>query len=189
MMHKASFYSSCLLSVDMWLRNTDDATLFPNTSLYPSQTSPGSKTYEYESYTLPTDVHESYFAPLVLIYMLALLMTSVWRLKLKRNGIICQKSSANLPGHASDIWSTNLQKSYPGLNYFDLEHVVLSGLHQTCLLVSCTQLTDSDGESYDYFGYSVSIDGDYALVGAWGDDVNSNSDQGSAYVYFISSSE
>ena len=34
----------------------------------------------------------------------------------------------------------------------------------------------------DYFGYSVSISGDYAIVGAYGDDDNGNI-SGSAYIY------
>jgi len=44
-------------------------------------------------------------------------------------------------------------------------------------------LTDSDGAAYDYFGVSVALSGDTALVGARGDDVGANSDQGSAYVF------
>ncbi len=40
-------------------------------------------------------------------------------------------------------------------------------------------LTASDGEIYDHFGISVSIDGDYAIVGAYWD----NSKTGSAYIY------
>ena len=44
------------------------------------------------------------------------------------------------------------------------------------------KLTASDGASSDYFGYSVSIDGDTAVIGAYSDDDN-GSDSGSAYVY------
>ncbi len=40
------------------------------------------------------------------------------------------------------------------------------------------KLTAADGASEDYFGYSVSVDGDVALVGAYLDD-----DRGSAYVF------
>ncbi|MCH2133866.1 MAG: FG-GAP repeat protein, partial [Phycisphaerales bacterium] len=43
------------------------------------------------------------------------------------------------------------------------------------------QLAD-DGASVDYFGYSVSLDGDHAVVGAWGGDDN-GSDSGSAYIF------
>ena len=35
---------------------------------------------------------------------------------------------------------------------------------------SGTKLVAPDGEANDYFGYSVSIDGDFIVVGAWGDD-------------------
>src|SRR5690606_25340027 len=41
------------------------------------------------------------------------------------------------------------------------------------------KLRASDGASNDYFGWSVSVSGDTALVGAYGDD----SRQGSSYVF------
>ena len=44
------------------------------------------------------------------------------------------------------------------------------------------KLTASDGNQNDYFGMSVSIDGDTVLIGADGDDDNGNK-SGSAYVY------
>ena len=43
------------------------------------------------------------------------------------------------------------------------------------------KITASDGAAYDYFGDSVSISGDYAIVGAGCDDDNGNS-SGSAYI-------
>jgi hypothetical protein len=42
--------------------------------------------------------------------------------------------------------------------------------------------TASDGVASDYFGYSVSISGDYAIVGAYGDEDNGNL-SGSAYIF------
>ena len=45
------------------------------------------------------------------------------------------------------------------------------------------KLTASDGAAEDWFGKSVSISGDYALIGAWQDDDN-GSGSGSAYIYF-----
>ena len=45
------------------------------------------------------------------------------------------------------------------------------------------QLTGSDGAAYDSFGYSVALAGDTALVGAFFDDVDGKTDQGSAYVF------
>lgn len=46
-----------------------------------------------------------------------------------------------------------------------------------------TKLVASDGEASEGFGYSVSIDGDYAIVGAFYDRINGNNDQGSAYIF------
>ncbi len=45
------------------------------------------------------------------------------------------------------------------------------------------QLTASDGDASDYFGYSVSISGDYAIVGAYQKEVGSNAAQGKAYIF------
>ena len=44
------------------------------------------------------------------------------------------------------------------------------------------KLTAGDGAASDYFGYSVSIDGDYAIVGAIYDD-DKGGDSGSAYIF------
>ncbi len=41
----------------------------------------------------------------------------------------------------------------------------------------------SDGAASDNFGYSVSITGGYAIVGAWGKNVGANTDQGKAYMF------
>ena len=45
------------------------------------------------------------------------------------------------------------------------------------------QLTASDGGAYDYFGSMVAISGDTAIIGADRDDIGTNTDQGSAYVF------
>ena len=42
-----------------------------------------------------------------------------------------------------------------------------------------TELTATGGASYDYFGYSVAIDGDTCVIGAWG----TNNFTGNAYVF------
>ena len=47
------------------------------------------------------------------------------------------------------------------------------------------KLTAGDGEASDYFGYSVAVDGDTAVVGAYGDD----SSKGAAYVLVRQSGE
>ncbi len=45
------------------------------------------------------------------------------------------------------------------------------------------KLTASDGDEMDIFGCSVSIAGDYAIIGATGNDIAENNDQGSAYIF------
>ena len=50
------------------------------------------------------------------------------------------------------------------------------------------KLTNSDQDDYDRFGWSVAIDGHYAIVGAYGededaDDANTLSKAGSAYIF------
>jgi hypothetical protein len=44
-------------------------------------------------------------------------------------------------------------------------------------------LTAGDGAANDYFGYSVAVSGDTAVVGAYGNDIGANPNQGSAYVF------
>ncbi|HSK72771.1 MAG TPA: FG-GAP repeat protein, partial [Pyrinomonadaceae bacterium] len=45
------------------------------------------------------------------------------------------------------------------------------------------KLTASDGVAGDQFGISVSISGNTVIVGAWSDDIGTNQNQGSAYVF------
>ncbi len=45
------------------------------------------------------------------------------------------------------------------------------------------KLSASDGAEGDYFGYSVSLSGDTALVGAYGADIDGMADQGAAYIF------
>ena len=45
------------------------------------------------------------------------------------------------------------------------------------------KLTASDAAGGDWFGFSVSISGDYAVVGAWGND-DAGTDSGSAYIFY-----
>ncbi|KAB7726636.1 hypothetical protein F5984_23705 [Rudanella paleaurantiibacter] len=44
----------------------------------------------------------------------------------------------------------------------------------------------TDGAAFDSFGLVVAISGDYALIGAFGDDFGSTQDQGSAYIFMRS---
>ncbi len=46
------------------------------------------------------------------------------------------------------------------------------------------KLLAGDGDEGDNFGYSVSINGDYAIVGAWPDEANGPPGTGSAYIFF-----
>ena len=46
-----------------------------------------------------------------------------------------------------------------------------------------TMLTANDGTAQDFFGTSVAISGETAIVGATFDDVGANADQGSAYIF------
>jgi FG-GAP repeat/LytTr DNA-binding domain len=52
--------------------------------------------------------------------------------------------------------------------------------------VQQAKLTAADGNDNDNFGHSVSISGDYVVVGTENDDVGINVNQGSAYVFFRS---
>ena len=45
------------------------------------------------------------------------------------------------------------------------------------------KLNANDGEANDYFGYSVSVDGDTAVIGAYRDNYDAGSDFGSVYVF------
>jgi virulence-associated protein VapD len=45
------------------------------------------------------------------------------------------------------------------------------------------KLVATDGGAYDYFGNSVSVSNELALVGTTGDDIEANFNQGSAYVF------
>ncbi|HMI79443.1 MAG TPA: hypothetical protein VK484_11665 [Ferruginibacter sp.] len=45
------------------------------------------------------------------------------------------------------------------------------------------KITDATGTANDWFGASVSISGNYAIIGAMNDDVGVNADQGSANIY------
>lgn len=45
------------------------------------------------------------------------------------------------------------------------------------------KLNASDGETQDFFGYSVAINGDFVVVGAYGEDPAGVADAGSAYVF------
>ena len=47
------------------------------------------------------------------------------------------------------------------------------------------KIVDPGGQANDFFGRSVSLSGNYAIVGSYGDDVNTSIDQGSACIYIF----
>ena len=51
------------------------------------------------------------------------------------------------------------------------------------------KLTASDGAALDLFSYNVSVSGNTAVVGAYGDNANEVSTSGSAYVFVRSEGE
>jgi hypothetical protein len=75
--------------------------------------------------------------------------------------------TALVAANSDDIGSN----SNPGSAYVFVRSGSLWGLQ--------AKLTASDGAAFDYFGYSVALSGETALVGAFGDD----SQRGSAYVF------
>ena len=52
--------------------------------------------------------------------------------------------------------------------------------------VLMSKITDATGAPFDIFGLSVSISGNYAIVGAYADDVGANVNQGSASIHQLS---
>jgi hypothetical protein len=67
-----------------------------------------------------------------------------------------------------------------GINY-EFQHNI-NRCNITTIWVEQTKLLASNGDSNDNFGESVSINGDYAIVGAWLDEENGE-DSGSAYIF------
>ena len=79
-----------------------------------------------------------------------------------------------LIGAYSYSWASYSNSSNPGFAY----------LFDTSTGDLLQKITSPDGANYDYFGWSVALDGDYALIGATGDDDNGSS-SGSAYLLNI----
>lgn len=59
----------------------------------------------------------------------------------------------------------------------DQEPIVPDAVGQSAKLIA------SDGGASDSFGISLAISGDAAIIGALGDDIGANTDQGSAYIF------
>ncbi|RYY66028.1 MAG: hypothetical protein EOO13_16395 [Chitinophagaceae bacterium] len=80
----------------------------------------------------------------------------------------------------------------PGLLVFDMDKACLflwDGVYWNPMVSTSVnnippiERHSSDGATGDYFGGSVSISGDFAIVGAYDDNVNGRPNQGSAYIF------
>jgi len=90
-------------------------------------------------------------------------------------------------GYSVDIYIANNIYAIVGAPYED-EKGTDAGAAYTFLCSGITwnqtkKQMAGDGAAYDHFGFSVSIYGDYAIIGAIKDDVGGNINQGSAYIY------
>ncbi len=84
-------------------------------------------------------------------------------------------SNALVGAHGDDI-GVNFQQ---GSAYFFRNLDIVTGT-----VTQSAKLIAADGAADDFFGYSVSLSGTSALVGAYGDDdIGANSDEGSAYLF------
>jgi sugar lactone lactonase YvrE len=98
-----------------------------------------------------------------------------------------QKLTAS-DGAASDYFGDSVSVSGDtaviGANYKNTEQGAAYVFVQSGTAWSQQQeLTASDGAANDQFGFSVSVSGDTAVIGAYGKTINSNADQGAAYVF------
>jgi len=77
-----------------------------------------------------------------------------------------------------DINSRETTKNYGGsIQQITGKNCVMAGWSEIAKLIA------SDGATSDWFGYSVSISGDYAIAGAWYDDNSNGADAGAAYIF------
>ena len=185
MMYKSGFNSLDLFNDGIWNLNTVVASLFSIVSPYPIKFGLDSKFCDCKPNSRCNEVLELIFDFLVLGVLLVVLTMSFWRWTLKRSAAnSVPKATANNSGLASNSSCLDVRVGYPDLD-FDLGYGMLLASYHSCLFVSCTRLVASDGAANDYFGHSVSLSGDYALIGSVGE----NDYQGSAYVYFKSNSD
>ena len=75
-------------------------------------------------------------------------------------------------------------EGYNGLHWVSLTKPNANwGKVRSKVVVEDQKLTAGDGTASDFFGLTVSISGDYAVIGSHLDDIGGNTDQGSAYVF------
>ena len=109
------------------------------------------------------------------------------------NGVWVQKQKVTAPAaQANDNfgWSVSIDRNYAvvGAIYHDVGDNEGQGLAFVYELVGTTwtyksTLTATLGQEGDYFGWSVSISGGRAIVGALYHQVGANAEQGSAYIF------
>jgi len=87
-------------------------------------------------------------------------------------------NSVSIDGESVIVGSIDKNLDYTGAAYYFKR----SGTTWT----EKAKLLPSDGEPYHYFGCSVSIDGDYTIIGAFDDDDNGE-EAGAAYIFVTSS--
>ncbi len=79
--------------------------------------------------------------------------------------------------HSSIRWPA------PGLVFAILAGILTTtGTRRALAQTEVAKLTASDAAAFDNFGFSVSVSGDLAVIGAWGND-DAGSQSGSAYVH------
>lgn len=83
-------------------------------------------------------------------------------------------ATSDFEGYNGTLW-LSLTKAYAGSGQW--------GQVSTTTIQENNKVTASDGAADDKFGYAVSISGDYAIIGASGDDNGANANQGSAYIF------
>jgi hypothetical protein len=95
-------------------------------------------------------------------------------------------------GAASDLFGSNVDVSgetaIVGAHADDVNGVVDQGsayvfVRNGTVWTQQQRLTASDSAASDNFGFSIALEGDTAVVGAYRNDVGANVDQGSAYVF------
>lgn len=107
------------------------------------------------------------------------------------NGTLRVGSSIHTPQKGMIRWNdaTSDFEGYNGSNWVSFTKSNGSwGNQQTSSSTQSNKLIASDGSSQDNFGFAVSISGNYAVVGAYLDQVGANLIQGSAYIFIRSGS-
>ena len=146
----------------------------------------GAQTDTYEAVYLPTPTYDVSFSvdDLTLTANVINIINahSTFTITLERtDGSILQ--SHQLVGGETSFSLTQTETSYTTFNYVIKINGTQTHTYEAVYVVPYTNIQKLTGEaSNDYFGYSASIDGDYAIVGAY----RKNSYTGSVYIYIRS---